>query len=382
MLDVSTLQQFDFFTNFTLYAGANGFFRTISNVVILDHECIQDNYSDYNEGDFVLTNLIFAKENPEIIYSCFSKLMDTKISAIAIKSIFFNQLPQNVIDLANERQVPIFFFHSVYIEDIFLNITDYLRLKTNHNYHESLIDTILYKNNLATPTSNLLSNMVNDSHTWLSSMYISYKGLIDDFSIYRNLNKLLLKKNHLSYSSNLQFVKYKKGILFLYFYTAKLNTLLINENWEQVIRDLNLSQQSFYFGINNHPLPIKKVAISIQRSFYTNQNCILEKVNKKYYSTLSVENIFLPIFENTYIKEYVNDILYFINNNHSSQTNYIFDTLETFVICNFSIDDTSKLLFQHPNTIRYRLNKIKELLNIENDFQFQMIAFLITKCNN
>ena len=47
MLDVASLEKFDFLNNFVLAAGHNGLSRTISNVVILDHEGIDGDFSDF-----------------------------------------------------------------------------------------------------------------------------------------------------------------------------------------------------------------------------------------------------------------------------------------------------------------------------------------------
>ena len=215
MLDVASLQQFDFFSNFTLYAGSSGLYRTISNVVVLDYEGLGEDFCDFHEGDFVITNLLYAREHPDKIYSSFSKLIDIGVSAIAIKTIFFQELPQSVIDLADEREVPILFFSSIYIEDVILNITDYLRSSTNYNYYESLIDSVLHKSEDTTSLNELMSDIVSEQYQQLSCMYISYKGSIDNFSMQRNLNKMQLHKNNLSYSNDIFFFKYKKRILFL-----------------------------------------------------------------------------------------------------------------------------------------------------------------------
>lgn len=110
MLDVATLLQLDLFSNFTLCAGALGLVHNISNVVVLDHEGLLDNFSDFHEGDFVLTNLFYAKDDPERIYTSFCQLMQIGVSAIAIKSIFYKELPEKVLALANPVKMFLFSF--------------------------------------------------------------------------------------------------------------------------------------------------------------------------------------------------------------------------------------------------------------------------------
>ena len=43
----------------------------------------------------------------------------------------------------------------------------------------------------------------------------------------------------------------------------------------------------------------------------------------------------------------------------------------------FDMDAAARNLYQHSNTIRYRINKIKELLSIEDDLTFKVIAAIL-----
>ena len=52
------------------------------------------------------------------------------------------------------------------------------------------------------------------------------------------------------------------------------------------------------------------------------------------------------------------------------------DTLHKLVANDFDIDKTAVALFQHPNTIRYRINKLKELMSVNSDLEFQVLASL------
>ena len=121
MLDVASLEKFDFWDHFTLISGAPGVYRNISNVVILDYEGIEGDFSGFHEGDFVITNLLFAKNDPEKIYPAFLSLIEKGVSAFAIKTVFYSDLPDEVMALTEQRQVPVFLFHDIYIEDVILN---------------------------------------------------------------------------------------------------------------------------------------------------------------------------------------------------------------------------------------------------------------------
>ena len=93
MLDVASLEKFDFWDHFTLISGASGVYRNISNVVILDYEGIEGDFSGFHEGDFVITNLLFAKNDPEKIYPAFLSLIEKVSPLLPSKPCFIPIFP-------------------------------------------------------------------------------------------------------------------------------------------------------------------------------------------------------------------------------------------------------------------------------------------------
>lgn len=374
MLDVAALQQFDFFTNFTLCAGAGGLGRSISNVVVLDHEGFLDDFTDFHEGDFVLTNLFYAKDDPALILSSFSKLMNIGVSAIAVKTIFYQELPKEVIALSDKRGIPVFIFHSIYIEDVILCITDYIRSSTDYSHYEKLIDQILHTAPETEAAAELIDGMDATQYAKLSCMYLSYRKNTDSISIQRYLNKLQLAKSNLPCHAFVHFRKYHKGILFFYFYAEQADVSTVKKNWQHLFFDLSISKSDFYVGISDLPLPLTKLETAIQRSLYAARAAAAHQ-GSGYYSTLSTWNIFLPISEHTYVREYLADLGSRLFEEENGNIR-LFDTLRTYVKNDFSIDRTAQELFQHPNTIRYRIAKVKSLFHTSSDAQFQMLALL------
>lgn len=191
--------KFDFFRNFKLVSGQDGIYRSISNVVILDYEGIEGDFSGFHEGDFVITNLIFAKNDPSKIYPVFKALIQNGISVFAIKTVFFTDLPKEVIDLTNKYQVPVFLFHDIYIEDVLLSITDQLRSRANFSYYENLIHTLITTPSHAKTIQELL-NSFSSAHNkqfnplLVSVLYFEYNDDPDEFLLQRNVNKLIFQR--------------------------------------------------------------------------------------------------------------------------------------------------------------------------------------------
>ncbi|MET1249960.1 PucR family transcriptional regulator [Sporolactobacillus sp. STCC-11] len=383
MPDVASLQQFEFFSNFTLYAGAKGIHRTISNVVILDHEGFDGNYTDFHEGDFVITNLLYAKDNPERILPSFSKLISIKVSAIAIKSIYYHELPMEVVELAEANSLPIFFFDSVYIEDIILNIVDYLRSSEKNSYLENLVDTVIYTETPETALKQLLSHCCPDNRHYVSSLYLTDPSSKDKLSIQQTLNrKGLLGKQFIDSAVDFFFLMYKKGVLMLYFSQDVQTSSEIMKKWRHILSVSNLSSGNYQIGVDDEMLPIRQIDIAIRRSIYTNRCCGQQGHPKAVYSSMHLRTLMLSLSENRYANAYLTDLCKEISSYDRQQNTRLMETLYAYAGCLFHIDKTAKKLTQHPNTIRYRLNKIKSILHCTNDFEFQMIVGLISETLN
>ncbi|WP_407717528.1 PucR family transcriptional regulator ligand-binding domain-containing protein, partial [Inconstantimicrobium porci] len=71
---------------------------------------IKNTYNVFSEGDFVLSSLFFAKDNPALIEDALIKLMKRKVAGIAIKTVFFNDIPKSIKSLAETMHIPIFTF--------------------------------------------------------------------------------------------------------------------------------------------------------------------------------------------------------------------------------------------------------------------------------
>ena len=69
------------------------------------------------------------------------RLIDLKISGLAIKNVYEYEIPQSVLDHATDRAVPIFTF-----EDTIVSVSDALRTTNNQSYFEDRVNSIKYDN--------------------------------------------------------------------------------------------------------------------------------------------------------------------------------------------------------------------------------------------
>lgn len=373
MLDVASLEKFDFLKNLVLVAGSKGLYRNISNVVILDYEGIEGDFSGFHEGDFVITNLLFAKNDVSKIYPAFEALIEIGVSAFAIKTIFFESLPDDIIALAERSEVPVFLFNDIYIEDVILNITDHLRSSANYNYYEDLIDTFLSDPSHISQRKDLIRSLFPDEETtqnneMVTALYLLSHNDIDEFSLERNINKLMLSSRHLKTNANLRILKYKKGILLLCFGEEAS----ISGIWNNIMIELNLS--SYFAGISDRALPLTDIDIAIERSIHTCHTAAKRNKSTLTYSELGLYHLIFPLYKDRYSRAFLEEKTVALSN---QKNDVLKNTMEQLVRHHFDIDVTASALFQHPNTIRYRIGKLKELLDVDYDLEFQILCVLL-----
>ncbi|WP_082235172.1 helix-turn-helix domain-containing protein [Halobacillus massiliensis] len=184
---------------------------------------------------------------------------------------------------------------------------------------------------------------------------------------------------------------YKLTILF---------TVPSNEREGEVIKKLtdlfnNINGTSVKYYELDHFTGIGKVVENLNdvpQSYKEAQQCIqsirssdtMQRVLG--YSQLGINRLFLNT-DLRELKEYVNETLGSVIEYDTKHDSQLLTTLEVYLNANQNMSVSSRKLFVHVNTIKYRLKTIKELLNIKNIngksvFELQLALHLLNTFNN
>ncbi len=120
----------------------------------------------------------------------------------------------------------------------------------------------------------------------------------------------------------------------------------------------------------------------MRRSIYAFKICLSSGKNYGSYSDLGPLNTIYPLLNDSYIEQYRIELINKIESNCKSIQDFYstesYRTLKSCIDNNFDMISVGNDLFQHQNTIRYRIKKIKELLGITNDTMFNMAVVILT----
>lgn len=225
----------------------------------------------------------------------------------------------------------------------------------------------------------LLNNIYKDKQVYLEKikelsfdLRKDYYLLVFDFNHqYNDKNRDLTEtyfKNLLSKS--LVSFTYKDGYLVL------LVSRLINEVEVNNINDF-IFKHHFYMIISSKIKDLYSIS-----TIYKDEVKILKLLEDsiKDYMLYDLNN-YLPLLPLISLNN--EELLNFVNENISEvyhydleyKTNFL-DTLYIYLVSNKSLIETSKRLYVHKNTVNYRLDKIKELFNIDYEDYNQNVVYI------
>lgn len=362
------------FRQLQLVAGEKGLSREITKIGILDYEFTTKTESFYIKGEFVVTSFLYAKDDEKLILDAVKALNGCGASGLAIKSVFFNSLPQQVIDYANAHRFPIFTFGvPVYFEDLIAEFAYFKREFSSYNRYEELIENMLEKSLTEDEISVIAGNIHKRINPFMFMAYLwdGKRNSQPDFIKY-------LKIFHDTLPEDCCAIKYRNGFLILFSFTvhpgAALQLIV-----QKAVKKARLDMTGFCTGISEVQNGQHKFKRVVEQSLDAVRVCRIQTLDAIYYGDIGIYKLLIPSLKNPYVREFSQDIVNRLNIYDCQNNTLLLETAMAYVFCGGNIKKTAKHLFQHENTIRYRVNKIKELfVNAASDeLMFEELAAAI-----
>jgi hypothetical protein len=351
----------DTFKNFRLIAGHRGLDNIVKKIGILDYEFITKIEEQFAKGEFVISSLFFAKDNPEFILEAVKELEKDGVSGLAIKNIYFNEIPLEVVNYANEKSFPIFIFdNSVYFEDIITEVADKIRAVNNYELLETKID-ILIKRPLNKATVRDIALEINSSFKEdFFVLYCKRKKYIDN-NMVTLLGRITRSKNINIHSSAL---KYRNGILVI-FTDEDIDKKNIKNTVNSIIEGIGITPSEYFIGVSGLHTKLEELANGINESIFAQRTCEVSNTSFNHFSDIGIYSILMPFIDEIWIRNFHDRIIMPIKNYDEKYNTQLFDTAIKYIDNDGKIIETANEFFLHKNTIRYRIGKIKEILNME-----------------
>jgi len=371
MLTVMELLSFPLFRNFKLVSGYGGLYNPVSGTGIFEWESSYEVEKNFEQGEFVMTTLSLARSDTALAESSIRMLIDKKVSAIAVKDIYFHEITEELKAHSDAHHIPIFFFSETFFDDIIYTIKNTLLTHSRDFDYDEQVEFLLDLSHSADQKKRKAKEINPFFH---SNIICCFASLKKNSQWQKELKSLQLNPEETVYS----IINYHQGILVIY--TAKENPASdLEGKLMNFLEKSGLNKNLRGIGISDAGKGLESLGTAIQESLYANSSCRLDQAEHIRFRDSGLDRILLPMGDGPWAKKYYSDLLLKITNYDALHGAKLMETLLEYVGNNGDMNLTAQKLFQHSNTIRYRIGKIRKLLNLADDTESLAQLYLFVR---
>lgn len=375
MLKVSDLLSLPQFDSFRLISSPDGLNNIVGGSSILEWESPKEIATDFAPDDFVMTTLYMYRDELDRADEALKALIKRRVAAIAIKTTFTDTCSEEVLKMADLYKIPIFMYQDVFMEDLIFAIESAVYTDSSNDialdYLKYLMECDSGKIDSAARKLNplflndlmclcLIPASAGDQATLDNALAAYRKTFPTTFPLARSRDS---------------FIKCSGCILYIHTWEGD------PERPEDILKNIehllgkNLSP--FTIGFSDPKCSLSLLKEAVEESLTAAVSSHLEKEGFKIFSEVGADSFLLPFLEEPRFKQFYERTLAAITAHDERYKADLLDTLICYTESDWDINLTAKKMFQHPNTIRHRLEKIKTITGISSsgDMSLQFHVF-------
>lgn len=368
MFSVFDLYKLDVMKSAEILTGQSGFQRQICNVGILDYEYISCNiYNEFCQNDLVLSSFLFARDDVDSMIQSVKILISMGVSCLGIKNIYYKEVPDDLIRYATENDFSIFLFGSdIFFENIIIEVFKNLRYVENNQLAEMKTEKLL-SYDLDSPK---IRELALDINTFFKESFVVIFCKPKDSSDGGNCLRTLKRLKNLDFFKKEDLVfQYKDGIMVILTFDKDYKTTVQKIVYDFIF-ETKVNTDDFYIGVSEFFYGLSDFALGISESVHALEACKMMEKSICLFDEIGLYRLTLPFSTSPWAKKYYQSLLDPLLNydeNDEKKISELFDTLVAFIEYDRNIKKTAERLYQHENTIRYRINKIEEILDLDKE---------------
>lgn len=351
-----------------LIAGQEGLERTVTEAVLFEYDPSRMQLPDFYRGDLVLTTLAYARGDAQLVSQSLIALMNQGIAGLLVKTAYFSFLPQDVIERANHLHTPIFLFDETYIEEVVLEVTQLIRGRRHFGGYEKEIDALM-RGDLTGDQAKEKAARIDPVHRGAYCIFalnpaVRLAGM--DERLYAALSE------DADAAQRCICMEWRRMILVLWRGGAQ------EEEMDALLKRAGLARGELCVGCSRVYEDLTGMGAALSEAIYAARAAKLQKKPFLHAKGLGLYGWLFPMSENAFVCEQCRRSLAVIREYDAQNRTSLEQTARVYVQSRMEIAAAAKALFQHPNTVRYRLAKVQQLMGMENDAEFlPMLSMMI-----
>lgn len=346
-----------------LIAGQDGLERTVTEAVLFEYDPSRVQLPDFYRGDLVVTTLAYARGDAKLVAHSLQALMNQGIAGLMVKTAYFSELPQAVITLANRLGTPVFLFDDTYIEEVILQVTDLIRGKRHFAGFEQDVDALM-RGDLTEEQTRERARRIDPLG---QSSYRIYAVSPKERMITLDDKLYALMETDADAAHRCMFIEWRRMMLALCREEDGLSAQEALMRFGDLLTRAGVDRQSVVIGQSDLREARAQMGASLCEAVYAARAAKLCGKADLAAHELGLYAYLFPMSENPFVCDRCRRVLSAIREYDAQNHTNLEQTALVYVKENMEIAAAAKVLFQHPNTVRYRLSKIQRIIGMEDD---------------
>jgi len=353
-------------------AGRAGNDRVVSTVLIADLAFADSerDYSSVREGSFVIAGVLLGALEDEKLILAVRKASEVGASGVAIARKSENPIPDSVLSYSNEIMMPLFTFdpNAVKIEDIILDLMNLIREDGGTISFSREVERMLNGGLNAVDTAEISEMLCPGARKLCIVTYIGPRSSRDSFRTSRAVKSFDMNTGE---NAACHLVPYKNGlfaVLSMGRVDIKVRDRIVAEIME--LLDARADLITTFSGTHS---TLEELDRAFRECYYAFQAARVEGLSSVEYKDIGIYKVLVPLKDEPHMVEFMQTYIQVMN------TEWL-ETAKIFVKCKGSYDDAAEIMKCHRNTVRYRISRIRELVDKErSEFEFNQSLMMAVK---
>ena len=371
MIRIKELYRLQNLKNLRLIAGQEGLERTVTAAVMLEYDSSRIQLPDFYRGDLVVTTLAYARGDSRLVTDSLQALLGQGVAGLLIKTAYFSELPPAVVSMANRLGTPLFLFDETYIEEVIVEVTELIRGKRHFAGYEAELDALM--------RGSLTAEQIRDKVRRIDPMGARAYRIL---ALYPQERLMALSDAIYALMTGNEeiarrYVCMEWRRMLIVFCRETGEPRDARDAVDDLLGQTDAERSGLFAGVSEMRVDASAFGVALCEATYAARAAKLSGRAVMAAAELGLYAYLFPMSENGFVCEQCRLQLARIRDYDAQNRTSLEQTARVYVQEGMEIAVTAKALFQHPNTVRYRLTKIQKLMDLSDAAFAPMLSLMI-----
>jgi len=371
LIRIKELYRLQNLKNLRLIAGQEGLERTVTAAVLLEYDSSRMQLPDFYKGDLVVTTLAYARGDSQLVTNSLQALLGQGIAGLLVKTAYFSELPGSVVAMANRLSTPLFLFDETYIEEVIVEVTELIRGRRHFAGYEAELDALM-RGNLTTEQIKEKVHRIDPLGARAYRLFALYPQ--EKLSLLSDKLYALLTRSE-DVARRCIFMEWRRMLIVLCH--EEDEPMDAHDAVNDLLMQAEADGMAVFSGTSKVRTDTGAFGVSLCEAAYAARAAKLNGQPVLTAGELGLYAYLFPMSENAFVCEQCRLQLARIRDYDAQNRTSLEQTARVYVQEKMEIAATAKALFQHPNTVRYRLTKIQKLMELDDAAFAPMLSLTI-----